>query len=84
MEIFGVEKDVIYSKGRHKFQVAARSLLCDWAACELGLAATELPKRLRMAQPEVRYTVIRGDLIPKEKSYTLVNLIIWKNLDTLL
>ena len=28
MEIFGVEKDVIYSKGRRKIQVAARILLC--------------------------------------------------------
>jgi hypothetical protein len=32
MEIFGVEKDVIYTGGRRKIQVAARSLLfCYWA-----------------------------------------------------
>ena len=34
MEIFGTEKDVIYSEGRHRIQVAARSLLCYWAVCE--------------------------------------------------
>ncbi len=72
MKIFGVEKDVIYSKGRRRFQVTARSLLCDWAVRELGLTATELPKRLRMTQPAVRYAFIRGDLIAKEKRYTLV------------
>jgi uncharacterized protein with PIN domain len=72
MEIFGVEKDVIYSKGLRRSQVAARNLLYEWAVRELGLTTTELPKRFRMTQPEVRYAVIQGDLIAKEKSYTLV------------
>jgi REP element-mobilizing transposase RayT len=72
MEIFGVRRDVIYSKGRRRIQVAARSLLCYWAVRELGLTATELAKRLRMTQPAVSYAVIRGELIAKEKGYTLV------------
>jgi putative transposase len=72
MEIFGVEKDVIYSKGRLRIQVAARSLLCYWAVRELGLAATELAKRLKMTQPAVSYAVIRGERIAKENSYILV------------
>jgi putative transposase len=72
MEIFGVEKDVIYSKGRRKIQVAARSLLCYWAVRELGHTATELAKRLGLTQPAVSYAVIRGELIAKESNYTLV------------
>ncbi len=40
MQIFGLEKDVIYSKGRRRIQVADRSLLCYWAVRELGLTAT--------------------------------------------
>jgi REP element-mobilizing transposase RayT len=72
MEIFGVEKDVIYSKGSRRIQVDARSLLCYWAVRELGITATDLAKRLRMTQPAVSYAVIRGELIAKEKSYTLV------------
>jgi hypothetical protein len=63
---------VIYPKGRRRFQAAARNLLREWAVRELGLTATELPKRLRMTRPAVRYAVIRGDLIAKEKNYTLV------------
>ena len=51
MEIFGVEKDVIYSKGRRKIQVTARSLLCYWAMRELGLSPTELAKSVGMTQP---------------------------------
>ena len=66
MEIFGVEKDVIYSKGRRKIQVAARSLLCYWAVRELGFTASELAKRFGMTQPAVSYAVIRGEQIAKE------------------
>ncbi|MBT8365558.1 MAG: hypothetical protein KJP23_12715 [Deltaproteobacteria bacterium] len=51
MEIFGVEKEVIYSKGRRKIQVTARSLLCFWAMRKLGLSPTELAKSVGMTQP---------------------------------
>ena len=53
IEIFGIEKDVIYSKGRRKIQVAARSLLYYWKVRELGLTATGLAKRLGLTQPAV-------------------------------
>ena len=69
MEIFGVEKDVIYSKGRRKIQVAARSLLCYWAVRELGLTATALAKRLGMTQPAVGYAVSRGEQIAKKRHF---------------
>ena len=72
MEIFGVEKDVLNSKGRRKVQVAARSLLCYWAVRELGLTATEVAKRLRITQPAVSYAVSRGEQIAKKNNYTLV------------
>jgi len=72
MEIFGVDKDAIYSKGRRKIQVAARSLLCYWAVRELGLTATELAKRLGVTQPAVSYAVSRGERIAREKNYSLV------------
>ncbi len=73
MEIFGVEKDVIYSKGHRKIQVPARSLLCYWAVRELGLMATELAKRLELTQPAVSYAVIRGEQMAKERNYNLVS-----------
>jgi len=59
MEMFGVEKDVIYSKGRRRIQVAARCLLCYLAVRELGLAATELAKQVKMTQPAVSYAIFR-------------------------
>ncbi len=72
MGIFGVEKEVIYSKGRRKIQVAARSLLSYWAVRELGFTATELAKRLGMTQPAVSYAVSRGEQIAKERRYNLM------------
>ena len=45
-EIFGVEKEVIYSKGRRKIQVAARSLLCYWAFASWALRPPNWPSFL--------------------------------------
>ena len=73
MEIFGVEKDVILSKGRRTIQVAARSLLCYWAVRELGLTTTELAKRLGLTQSAVSYAVIRGEQMAEERKYNLVS-----------
>ena len=72
MEIFDLERDVLYSKGRRKIQVAARSLLCYWAVRELGLTATELARRLGVTQPAVSYAVSRGKRIAKERNYSLI------------
>ena len=74
MEIYGIEKDVIHSKGRRKIQVAERSLLCYGPVCKVELTATGLAKRLGMMQPAVSYAVSREELIAKEKSYVLVEL----------
>ena len=68
MEIFGVERDVIYSKGCRKIQVATRSLLFYWAVRELGHTASELAKRLGITQPAVSYAVICGEQIAKERN----------------
>jgi chromosomal replication initiation ATPase DnaA len=72
MEIFGIENDEIYSNGRRKVRLAARSLLCYWAMRKLGFTATELAKRLGMTHPAVSYAVICGEQITKERNYNLV------------
>jgi len=77
MEIFGVEKDVIYSKGRRKIHVAVKSLLCYWAVRELGITVTGLTKRHGMTQPVLGYAVGRREQIAKERNYDLVSLFIY-------
>ena len=72
MEIFGVDRATIYSRGRRRIQVEARSLLCYWAVRELGHSGTDIAKRLSMTQPAVGYAVNRGERIAKEKNISLV------------
>jgi putative transposase len=72
-EIYQITKEDLYSRGRQKDQVEAKSLLCYWAVRELGLSATSLAQRLRMSQPGVGYAVIKGKKIAKEKNYQLVD-----------
>ena len=72
MKIFDVDRDVIYSRGRRRLQVEARSLMCYWAVRELGNTITDLAKRLGMTQPAVGYAVSRGEQIAQERNYNLV------------
>jgi REP element-mobilizing transposase RayT len=70
-EIYGIEKEDIYSRGRRKVQVEARDLLCYWAVRELGMSCTSVAERLGMSQPGVGYAVSRGEKIAKEYKYQL-------------
>ena len=72
-EIYDIEKSDIYSRGRRKEQVEARSLFCYWAVCELGMSRTNLAKRLGMTQPAVGYAVNRGEKISKENDFKLIS-----------
>lgn len=60
-EILDVASDRIYSRGRRREQVEARSLFCYWAVRELGYRITDLARRLGMTQPVVGYAVSRGE-----------------------
>ena len=72
-DIWGVEKEQLYSKGRRQVQVQARSLFCYWAVEELGMSCTELAGLLGMSQPGVGYAVRRGEKISKEKRLMLID-----------
>ena len=71
-EIYGVKKEIIYSKGRRRQQMLARSLFCYWAVDALGISRTELARKLRMTQPGVGYAVNRGEQIAKNENYRLI------------
>ena len=73
MEIFGVDRDMIYSRGRRRIQVEVRSVLCYWAVRDLGYSATDIAKRLSMTQPAVGYAVNRGEQIAKERKIKLIS-----------
>ena len=73
MFVLGVDRDMVYSRGRRRVQVEARSLLCYWAVRELGHSAADIAKRLSMTQPAVGYGVNRGEQIAKERKINLVS-----------
>jgi REP element-mobilizing transposase RayT len=71
-EIYGIEKDEVFSKGRQQRKVKARSLLCYWAVREAGMSLRELARQLEMSGPGVGFAVERGEAIAKENGYELI------------
>ena len=71
-EIYGIQTEEVYSRGRRAVQVEARDLLCYWAVREIGISCTELAKRLGKSQPAVSYAVSRGEKIAKKYKYQLL------------
>ena len=70
---YTMEPDEVFSKGRQKRKVKARSLLCFWAARELGMSHTALAKKLEMSIAGVGFSVERGESITKKGNYLLIN-----------
>ena len=71
-EIFHMDREELYERGRQNRRVKARSLLFYWAVRELGLSGTYLAERFRMSQPGVVYAVYKGEKIAKENGYRLI------------
>ena len=72
-EIYGIEVDDIYLKGKRQKRVKARSLFCFWAVHELGITLTELARRLGISVPGVGYSVERGERTARENSFRLTD-----------
>ncbi|MBN2032429.1 MAG: transposase [Deltaproteobacteria bacterium] len=70
-EVLGIKPEDVFSKGRQNRKVTARSLLCFWAARELGMSHTSLAKRLEMSLAGVGFSVQRGETIAKIGNYSL-------------
>jgi putative transposase len=69
--VVGMKPDDVFSKGRQDKKVKARSLLCFWAARELGMSHTTLAQRLEMSVAGVGFSVERGESIAKKGNYSL-------------
>ncbi len=70
-EVVGMELDEVFSKGRQDRKVKARSLLCFWAARELGMSHTALAKKLEMSLAGVGFSAQRGESMAKKGNYSL-------------
>lgn len=70
--LLSLDPEIITRQGRYPETVEARSVLCYWAARELGLTTLELSKRLRISQPTASQSVKRGEKIVKDKGLNLI------------
>jgi len=68
LEIYRIDREELYSKGRQKVRADARSVFCYWAVRELGVKGTQMAKRLHMSQPGVAYAVRKGEGIVRDKN----------------
>lgn len=71
-ELLEVKPEQVWALGKHPETVKARSLLCYWAVRELGIAMTELAKKLRISQPSVSISVKRGEKIVGDEGLKLM------------
>ena len=70
-ELMNMPVENIWSKGRYKHLVAARSLLCFWAVRELGISMTALARRFDISTVAISKSVRRGEEISKREGYRL-------------
>ena len=71
--LMGVDQGQIWEPGKERNRVKARSLLCYWAVRELGIAMTELSRRLGLSLSGVGLSVRRGEILARSKGYRLIN-----------
>jgi putative transposase len=71
-EIFKIEVNDVFLKGKHQKRVKPRSLFCYWAVHGLGISLTELARRLGITVAAIGYSVERGENIARENDYQLV------------
>ena len=71
-DLFNLERDKVTRPGRYPETVEARSVLCYWAARELGISTLELSKRLGISQPTASQSVKRGERVAADKKLKFV------------
>ena len=67
--LLDMEVSEVWSAGKYRHIVKARSLLCYWAARELGVSMASIAKRVNLSPPAVTQSVERGERLVKENNY---------------
>jgi len=71
-ELTGIDSAGVLSAGKYKRVLAARSILCFWAARELGMRQDELSRLLKISQPAVSMAVRRGEKLAADHNFQLI------------
>ena len=70
-DLYDMSRDDLYTRGRHKKLVEARSVFCFWAVQELETSLIELAIRFAISEPAISYAVRRGRDIVRKKELKL-------------
>jgi REP element-mobilizing transposase RayT len=70
-EVMNITLEKVWSTGRQRTTVEARSLFCYWAVRELGVSMSEMARRLNISPPAVSKAVARGAGLAKANQYVL-------------
>ncbi|MGD8389318.1 MAG: transposase [Desulfobacteraceae bacterium] len=70
---FGVPSEEIFSPGKVRKTVCARSVFCYWAVRKLGYTATDLAQRIGLSQPAVSISVQRGEALAREREIEILD-----------
>jgi putative transposase len=72
-ELLDLPVEDVWSPGKYREVVCARSVLCYWAVRELHVSMAELSRRLGISPAAVSQSVLRGEKIVNDNQYTLVD-----------
>lgn len=71
-KLLSMDIEEVLRQGRYPQTVKARSILLYWAHRELGIATTELARRMGLSQPAVSHSVARGEKLVREIGSTML------------
>ena len=71
-EVLTIAKSEIFSPGKGRQRVAARSLFCYWAARELRTTQNRLSQMLNLSPAAVTSCVKRGEQMVRDRGYSLL------------
>jgi hypothetical protein len=63
--LMGMKRDEVLASGKYKKAVEARSIVCFWAARQLGMSQSDLAERFGISQPAVSMAIGRGEPLAK-------------------
>ena len=72
-QLMNVDASELFQPGKEKRRVAARSVLCYWAARELSISMVELGRRFKLSAAAVSLSVQRGEKIARQNNYLLTD-----------
>ncbi|MCJ7581663.1 MAG: transposase [Candidatus Aminicenantes bacterium] len=70
--LFDLKKGEVWSSGKNRSRVQARSLLCYWAVRELGESMSSMSRKLNLSITAVSKSVERGEALAKNNGYKIV------------